>query len=184
MSYTSIALVRENYKKFVNTTLFTDAQITYTIARVDGLINGILYKLYAIPLYSTQNATPYTPEIIVTIATDMVTAKLLKYYYNSNQSEENPIAKNMWKENIELLKSMVASKPELLLPCDFRTGVSLNEKGQIEFGSATTASSGIWSTSMNEVNAPYNSIFNLDDWTDSKVCENQEYDIQYDRDNK
>lgn len=184
MSYTSIALVRDNYKKFSSVTLLPDDKISFFITRVEALISGLLYKLYQIPLYSLDNSTPYIPDILVTISTDMVTAKCLKYFYDSNQSEENPVAKTIWKENIELLKSMVANKPELLLPCAFRDGVSLGEDGKITFSSTATSKSGIWSTSMNSINSPYNSIFNLDDWPDSKVCENQEEDIQYDRDNK
>ena len=181
MSYTTVALVRENNKRFSSSALVSDDKINYIIARVQGLIDGILFKIYRVPLYSTENATPFTPEIIVTIATDLVTAKLMKYFYDSNQSEENPTAKNLWKENIDLLKSMVDNKPDIILPCDFRAGVSLNEKGTFEFGSATNSASGIWSTALDQVDNAYKPIFNLDDWPDSKLDINQETDIYNDR---
>ncbi|HNQ19459.1 MAG TPA: hypothetical protein PKI46_00200 [Bacteroidales bacterium] len=181
-AYTSTTLIRDNYKRFVSTTLIDDAKINFFIARVEGLINGILYKVYAIPLYSTDGSTPYIPDIIVTIATDMVTAKCLKYFYDSNQAEENPVAKNMWKENLEMLKSMVTKYPELFLPCKLREGVSIGEDGKLEFGSLTNGPSEIWSTSFDSTTkVPYKPIFNMDDWTDSKLDSNQEYDIYYDR---
>lgn len=179
--YTSAALIRDNYRRFVSTTLISDDKINFFITRVEALINGILYKAYSIPLYSVDGATPYIPDIIVTIATDMTTAKVLKYFYDSNQSEENPVAKAMWKENLDMLKSMVISKPDLLLPCQFRDGVSLNEEGKLEFGNSSTSGSEIWSSAFDTVNYPYKPIFNMDSWEDSKVDNEQLYDISYDR---
>ncbi len=180
-TYTSADMVRENYRRFTSTSLITDDKINYFIARIEGLINGILYKVYQLPLVCSICPTPNAPEMIVTIATDMVTAKCLKYFYDSNQAEENPVAKNMWKENLDMLKSMVDKTPELLLPCTFRDGVTLNEKGQLEFGSTANSESEIWSTAMDVNKIGYPSVFNLDDWVNSGVSENQEYDITYDR---
>jgi hypothetical protein len=182
--YTSADMVRENYRKFISTSLISDDKINYFIARVEGLVNGILFKVYALPLSCSICPTPTAPELIVTIATDMVTARCLKYFYDSNQAEENPVAKNMWKENLDMLKSMVAKTPELLLPCTFRDGVTLNEKGQLEFGSTTNAPSEIWSSSFDPAGVPYSQIFRLDSWVNSGVSDSQEYDINYDRLNK
>jgi hypothetical protein len=179
MSYTTVALVRSNFKRFSNITIMTDATINHFITRVEGLMNGILYKVYQIPLLDVTGATPYLPEIITTISTDLVTARCLKWLYDSNQTEEIKPAKNLYDENIELLKSMVLKKPEILLPCIYRTGVSLGDDGAFTWGS--TSGSDIYSTTFDASKNPYIPIFGLDDFADSKVDTRLTDDLYEDR---
>lgn len=169
-TYTTAALVKANYKRFAaGGQSITDQQIESFIAQVDGVIEGILYKIYDVPLLNISGAA-YVPGVIKTIAVEMATAKCLKFYYESNQIEENQSVRNTWNDNLEMLQGMVKNKPDMLLPCKFRDGVRFNDTGNFEFNqNLTNDGSTFWSTAMDENGNGIQPIFDLDDWTNSKV---------------
>lgn len=169
-TYTTAALVKANYKRFAaGGQTITDQQIESFIAQVDAIIDGMLYKIYALPLVNGAG-TSYIPNIVKTVAVEMSTARCLKFYYDSNQVEENEIVRNNWKDNLAMLKGMVSNPPEMLLPCKFRDGVRLNDAGKFEFNqNIANDGSTFWSTAMDAAGEGMQPIFDLDDWTDSQV---------------
>lgn len=172
--YTNASNVKENYKRFQANAQILDPKVEYFITAVEGIIDGMLYKIYAIPLVNDDSA-PFVPDIIKTIATEMATARCLKYFFDSNQQAENEVVRNMWTDHYDMLKGFVKNPPEMLLPCKFRIGVRMADNGKFEFNQQvdTTGSSGIWSTAMDAANDGMQPIFDLDDWPDSEVDSNR-----------
>ncbi|HNY10700.1 MAG TPA: hypothetical protein PKK26_03820 [Candidatus Wallbacteria bacterium] len=175
--YTNAAAVKANYKRFNSNASIEEPKVESFITYVESIIDGVLYKIYAIPLVDESNV-PSIPEIIKSIAIEMSTARCLKYFFDSNQLTENEVVRNMWLDHFELLKSYVENPPDMLLPCKFRAGVRMADNGKFEFNQQLeTASSSIWSTGMDAANQGMQPIFDLDDWPDSQVNREKLSDI-------
>lgn len=175
--YTNAAAVKENYKRFNSNASIEEPKVEKFISYVESIIDGVLYKIYAIP-FVNEDGPPFIPDIIKTIATEMSTARCLKYFFDSNQLSENEVVRNMWKDHFELLQGCVKNPPDMLLPCKFRAGVRMADNGKFEFNQQLeTASSTIWSTGMDAANQGVQPIFDLDDWPDSRVNSGKLSDI-------